>query len=116
MPSGSSHSCSGRQPASFGLTVITAAARWMILGGNEDIEDTSEEASLASEHARHQRVQEMRKLIGAKGVALTSLRPVGKVKIEDRRIDAMAESGVIESGAPIVVVDVYDNQIKVRAE
>jgi membrane-bound serine protease (ClpP class) len=51
-----------------------------------------------------------------RGVAVTALRPVGTIKIEGRRVDAMAESGVIESGTNIVVVDVYDNQIKVRPE
>jgi membrane-bound ClpP family serine protease len=57
----------------------------------------------------------MRQLIGARGVAVTMLRPVGTVKIEGRRIDALAENGYIESGSPIVVTDVQDNQVKVRA-
>ena len=59
---------------------------------------------------------EFRELIGLQGVTITSLRPVGKVRIEGRRIDAMAETGIIEADTPIVVVDVYDNQIKVRPE
>ena len=39
---------------------------------------------------------------------------MGTIKIEDRRIDGMAESGTIEAGTPVIVTDVYDNQIKVR--
>jgi len=100
----------------FKVWLNSPMARWMILGGAEDIDDTSEEASIASEHARRERTQELRQLIGMRGVAVTALRPVGTIKIEGRRVDAMAESGVIESGTNIVVVDVYDNQIKVRPE
>jgi hypothetical protein len=37
------------------------------------------------------------------------------VRVGGRRIDAMAESGVIPAHTPVVVTDVYDNQIKVRA-
>ena len=45
---------------------------------------------------------------------MTTLRPVGTVRIAGRRLDAMAESGIIEAGTAIVVTDVYDNQVKVR--
>ena len=59
-------------------------------------------------------VEELRQLIGAEGVTETALRPVGFVKINGQRLDAMAESGIVEAGMPVVVTDVYDNQIKVR--
>lgn len=100
----------------FKFWLHSPVARWMILGGNEDVDDASEEASLASEHARQQRLAELRQLIGSRGVTVTALRPVGTIKIEGRRVDAMAESGIIESGVDVIVVDVYDNQIKVRPE
>ncbi|MHC5009117.1 MAG: NfeD family protein [Planctomycetota bacterium] len=45
---------------------------------------------------------------------MTDLRPVGVVKIDGQRIDALAESGIVEAETPVVVTDVYDNQIKVR--
>ena len=57
---------------------------------------------------------ELRQLIGVNGVSITALRPVGTVKIEGKRIDALAETGVIDADTPVVVTDVYDNQIKVR--
>ena len=44
----------------------------------------------------------------------TALRPVGTVRIKGRRTDGMAEAGVIEANTPVVVTDIYDNQIKVR--
>ncbi|MCZ6836805.1 MAG: hypothetical protein O7G85_13600 [Planctomycetota bacterium] len=100
----------------FKFWLHSNVAKWMILGGNKGIDDISEEASIASEHARSVRNQELRELIGTRGTSITALRPVGKVRIEGRRIDAMAESGTIDADMNIVVVDVYDNQIKVRLE
>jgi membrane-bound serine protease (ClpP class) len=53
-------------------------------------------------------------MIGRQGEVITTLRPVGVVLIGGERIDALAESGVIEEGEMIEVVDAYDNQLKVR--
>jgi hypothetical protein len=94
--------------------------RRMILGGTLDDDPLDPDAppspdAMSAEHARRERQARLQQLIGARGVAVTLLRPVGTVKIEGQRLDAMAESGVIESGTPIVVTDVYDNQVKVRA-
>lgn len=102
----------------FKLWLNSPLGRAMILGGNETAaaEEEGEEGSAMSlEHARQERLAQLQQLIGARGVALTPLHPIGVVKIEGQRIDAMAESGVIDSGSEIVVTDVYDNQIKVRA-
>lgn len=87
-------------------------AEAMILG--DATETDKEEASVASEQARHERLAALRDLIGTEGRTATALRPVGTVVIQGQRIDALAESGVIEPDVPVVVVDVYDNQIKVR--
>ena len=100
----------------FKLWLHSPVAKTMILGGGDGEEEAGDDATYASEQARHERLNELRSLIGAKGVATTSLRPVGVVKIEGRRVDAMAESGTIEANTPVVVVDVYDNQIKVRPD
>jgi membrane-bound ClpP family serine protease len=90
-------------------------AKNMILGADEhDSEGWEQDSAMSTEHVRLERLAQLRQLIGAQGVALTSLRPVGTVKISGQRIDAMAESGVIDAGTPIIVTDVYDNQIKVR--
>lgn len=87
-------------------------AKRMILGGPDSLE---EDSAMSDAHARQERLAQLRQLIGARGVTVTPLRPIGIVKIEGQRIDAMAESGVIDTDTPILVTDVYDNQIKVRA-
>ncbi len=97
----------------FKLWIQSPLARRMVLGGDEvhaDAEGTPDPA----EQARLGRQAQLRELIGAEGVTITALRPVGVVKINGQRIDAMAESGIVEADTPIVVADVYDNQIKVR--
>ncbi len=86
----------------------------MILGSDVTLPEDSEGALRASEHARQEKLQELKNLIGAEGLTDSPLRPVGFVKINGMRIDAMSESGVIEADTPVVVVDAYDNQIKVR--
>jgi len=90
--------------------------RRMILSNPSEPDPLDPEAggAMSGEHARQERAAALRQLIGARGVAVTMLRPVGTVRIENQRLDAMAESGVIEAGSPIVVTDVYDNQVKVR--
>jgi membrane-bound ClpP family serine protease len=54
-------------------------------------------------------------LQGAEGVALTDLRPVGVVRIDGRRYDALAETTMITKGQKVKVTVLEDNQIKVRA-
>ena len=53
-------------------------------------------------------------LVGKTGVTLSVLRPVGVVRINGERIDAIAETGSIEADTPIIVVSATDNQLKVR--
>jgi membrane-bound serine protease (ClpP class) len=89
--------------------------RRLVLGGDEEDYDSDPEAAAArSEQARQRRVSELAALVGSVGVAETSLRPVGTVRIGDRRVDALAESGIIDAGSPVEVVAAHDNQIKVR--
>jgi membrane-bound ClpP family serine protease len=101
----------------FRVWLHSPLAKGMILGGTEEAPDAESEGgpTRAAEYARQERLAQLRHLIGAQGVAVTSLRPVGTVKINGQRLDALAESGVIDAGMPIVVTDIYDNQIKVRA-
>jgi membrane-bound ClpP family serine protease len=44
----------------------------------------------------------------------TPLRPVGIIRYEGRRLDALSEAGIIEEGVEVEIVAVVDNQIKVR--
>jgi membrane-bound serine protease (ClpP class) len=52
--------------------------------------------------------------IGREGVAQTILRPAGMAMIGDKRLDVVAESGVIESGTPVRIVAVNESQLVVR--
>jgi len=53
-------------------------------------------------------------LLGQHGTAETDLRPIGVVRIADRRYDALSDHGVIGCGSTVTVVKVLDNQLKVR--
>jgi membrane-bound ClpP family serine protease len=99
----------------FRWWINSPLGRRMILGGDEPgAIDPDDDSPMSNAHAHKERQAQLRQLIGAQGVTVTPLRPVGVVKINGQRVDAMAESGMIDSGKAIAVVDVYDNQIKVR--
>ncbi len=53
-------------------------------------------------------------LLGAEGLTLTELRPVGTVNLNGRRVECLAERGVIEPHEKVKVVSVEGMQIKVR--
>ena len=99
------------------LWAKTPIGRNLILGSTELAQTKGmdeDAAALEAATLRRERVEELRAMIGKRGTVLTTLRPVGIVLIDGTRIDALAESGVIEEGAEIEVVDAYDNQLKVR--
>ncbi len=99
----------------FKIWVNSPIARRMILIGKDEVSSESdEEAVRESERARAERLARIRELVGAEGTTVTDLRPVGFVTINGQRMDGMAESGIIEADTPVVVTDVYDNQVKVR--
>ncbi len=98
----------------FKLWLNSPVGKAMILGDEGSSAPQSEEASARSEEERLRRLAELRALIGAEGLTETALRPVGTVRINNMRTDGLAETGVIEANTPVIVTDVYDNQIKVR--
>ncbi|MBA4408995.1 MAG: NfeD family protein [Bacteroidota bacterium] len=55
-------------------------------------------------------------LKGKKGIAVTTLRPSGKISIEGKNYDALAESGMIDKGTRIVVTRVETAQLYVEEE
>ncbi len=96
----------------FKIWAASPLAKRMILGGV--VEEDNEEAMQRSKARIEGRQAELELLVGQQGVSVTVLRPIGVVRIDGQRIDAMAETGSIEANAAIEVVSVYDNQIKVR--
>jgi len=53
-------------------------------------------------------------MLGAEGVALTTLRPAGTADFSGRRVDVVADSEYIEHGKPIVVTEVEGMRVVVR--
>ncbi len=61
------------------------------------------------------RASALQSLVGKQGLALSLLRPAGLCEIDGRRIDSVAESTIIESGARVEVVRVVGMKVIVRA-
>jgi len=62
--------------------------------------------------------EKRRTLVGAQGVALTDLRPVGKVRLDGVRADdfeARVEGAALDRGARVRVVDVRSGRLVVAA-
>ena len=58
------------------------------------------------------------KMVGARGIALTDLRPSGVARIDNHRIDVVTEGGFIEEGKPIEVIadEEYRRVVKIVDE
>lgn len=57
---------------------------------------------------------ELRKMLGASGVVLTPLRPVGMCDFSGRRLECVAESGYVDKGMKVKVISVQSTQVTVR--
>ena len=95
----------------FKIWADSPLAKRMILG---NVDGDDEFSNQESEVQRQERLTARQTLVGKQGETITQLRPVGVVRIDGDRVDAMAETGVIGANVQIEVVKVYDNQIKVR--
>ncbi len=71
-------------------------------------------ATLEDSHADSDEILGVRS--GEVGVALTTLRPSGKIKIGNKKIDAIAQGEFIPKGTPLRVVAVEQNRVIVKAE
>ncbi|MEM9379647.1 MAG: hypothetical protein AAGB93_06810 [Planctomycetota bacterium] len=94
------------------LPETPVVGRLVLAGGQATVADAMPEAREPS-HTAHARP-------GAVGETRTTLRPVGKVVLEGDRSgiehEARAETGVIESGARVVVVEVSAGRLLVREQ
>lgn len=91
--------------------------RRLILGGTDAVDaqgrdEEGVEAELAAD--RREAMELERSMIGRVATTVTPLRPIGVIRIDDRRRDALAESGIIEEGVEVEIVEIVDDQIKVR--
>ena len=57
---------------------------------------------------------ELKELLGAIGVVLTPLRPVGTCDFSGRRFECVAESGYVDKGRKVKVIEVESTQLTVR--
>lgn len=94
----------------FALKVWPSTSLGRKMMGEKSAEEV-EADRLAADEER----QRWQALLGAEGVALTDLRPVGIVRIEDQRYDALAETTMITRGQRVKVTVVDGTQVKVRA-
>jgi membrane-bound ClpP family serine protease len=87
----------------------TPIGRRMILGGGD-----LQEQIVEHEQQRKQLEQERTALIGQQGRTLADMRPVGSVRVGDRKIEAVAEDGFIARGSTVRVTGVDGASIRVR--
>ena len=57
---------------------------------------------------------ELKELLGTVGVVLTPLRPVGMCDFSGQRVECVAESGYVDRGKKVKVIDVESTQLTVR--
>ena len=96
-------------PAAFfiGLRVMpnTPFGRRLVLTetstSNPSDASTAADASLAA-------------LVGREGTVATDLRPIGTIKIDGRRYDAISESGLVRAGATVRVHAIEGTELRVR--
>lgn len=70
-------------------------------------------ADLRESHAADEGLQT---LVGAQGVASTTLRPAGFAEIAGRRVDVVTRGENIEAGAKVKVLEVEGNRVVVVAK
>lgn len=101
----------------FGIKLWTSSplAKRMILRSTESVEDPDAEEAEAGSGADASSADPLAALVGERGVTVTPLRPVGFVRVAGRRIDAVADFGVIDADREVVVVEVRDNSVRVRS-
>ena len=91
--------------------------RRLILGGTETVSTKGlDEDEVAEEIARQQREEtaSTAALIGRTALTVTPLRPVGVIRLDGHRRDALSEAGIIDQGTEVRIVEIIDNQLKVR--
>jgi membrane-bound ClpP family serine protease len=54
------------------------------------------------------------RLVGREGRAITPLRPSGMVDFEGRRLEGVAEEGLIPPGSPVLAIEVRSGRLVVR--
>ena len=98
----------------FNWFITTRSGGRFVLGGSGDGRGTDDIQAKEAESARQAKHHALKELIGMQGLAVTELRPVGRIEVNGERHEAISESGIIDAGTPIEIVNAYDAQLKVR--
>lgn len=98
-------------PAAFGFALRIWPSTPM---GRKMLGEISPEEAEAQRLAAIKERERLLSLVGATGMVLTDLRPVGVVQIDGVRHDALSEAGFIPAGTRVKVTVVEHGQIKVR--
>ena len=53
-------------------------------------------------------------MIGCEGIAMTDLRPSGKITIESHTYQAMSKGDYIEKDSKIIIINTDENQLIVK--
>lgn len=95
----------------FGLSIMpsTHFGRKLLFG-----EGGKEDPALSEDPDGHGGDPALLALIGQEAIALTDLRPVGTIRVGDKKYDALSEISLIRAGTRIRITAIEDNQIKVR--
>lgn len=57
---------------------------------------------------------ELKELMGTEGSVVSPLRPVGMCEISGKRVECVAESGYVDRGETVKVIDIEGTQVTVR--
>jgi len=57
---------------------------------------------------------ELKEMLGKEGVVITPLRPVGTCDFSGQRVECVAESGYVDKGKTVKVINVQSTQLTVR--
>lgn len=94
----------------FVLTVLTVIA-WIRLFPRSTI---GQKMTLNEDGKAFKSSDSRQSLMGAAGITASELRPAGFALINGKRIDVVAEGGIIDINQPIKVVKVEGNRVVVR--
>ncbi len=91
----------------LGLKIFphTPVGRSLILTHEQDAEDIQYSST---------GIDDTDNLLGAEGVTVSELRPVGTCQLGGRHVECLAVSGVIDPGVRVKVVEVAGIEVKVR--
>lgn len=84
-------------------------------GADQDDESANTSVGTTGSAAKST-ARQLAAFVGREGVAVTTLRPVGFVRIDSTRLDAIAENGFISEGTKVKVIEVLEGQLKVREQ